>query len=644
MRYQRVAAVRGDSATVIRSADDRVTGHAEKLTKALGLSLALSLIVLYVWAGTAVVGYYDTYRDLYFAALISQGHAFPLAGPLVYNTIHLGPIWWYLLAAAAKLGGSLTAAHGFALAAAAVKYPLAWHLGRRLGGPVLALFAVAAVAMPGWSVLSVGALTHSSVVETTILLGAIVTLRYREQPTFVRAAWVGLVASLMIHAHPTALPAALAACLAAALRMPRSRVMPWHLLALVLAGTLPFVPYLWEQAQGGFPDFHALLGYADTTLGAPVLPRLLPVLGGVATWGPEYVWRYWLGSPEPLVSILFVIHATLLMLAALGAADIARQATHPHRRTLLISIGLFGIQAAFALVLRPITPFWMVYACLPPLAFALAIGLNALVDRVRATRASGLGTAVIVVAVLLWPISSLAALAGVAWHPNIVWVEVLEPGEQGLMDITERHDQRRRITVPRVGIGDIETLGPGCKPVRAYGHLAVLLDASFGVGLRVRCGKLRHISLGGVPTGDEPAWIGLTQSAWTAAGAHPSRVESGLGFFELRTVWSNAVALSIVTPEVYPPRAPNYAARHFVVTGTTHGDQRVVVTNRLDGYYPFEVVAIVDGVGMAPAYADNALQIFRPPSGSENASWTFRIHGSREAIDVAVLDASPTRH
>lgn len=604
----------------------------------LSIALILILMTAYVAAGNAAVGYYDTYRDLHYASLIATGEAWPLAGPLIYNTIHVGPVWWYVLGGAAALGGSLTAAHFVALLLAALKFPLAWHLGRRLLGDRFGLLALIATAMPGWSLISVGANTHSSVVETTVLLGALSSLRYRERPGAGRAALLGLMAALMLHAHPTALPVALACVVSAGLRAPGSRTGVLHLFATLGGGIAIVLPYFWQLAQSGFADFLALEGYAESTLGSPFWSRLVPLFDGVAVYGPEYVWRFWLGLDENVVTSALAVHWLMLALASIGLALALRNHGDARDRIALVALTCLLAQVVFALVLRPITPFWMVYAALPPLAFAIACGLDALLDyRPRAAAAA------IVLGSVVWIGSSVLALFGITRHPDTIWVEVIGPGGQGLMNITERNRERRLVTIPRLGVRGLESLGSSdCKPLVAYGHLAHLIDSSFGVGRRRHCGSLRNVYLGGTPRPGVNQRIGLTEHAWRALAATPAQCEYGLGYASPAAVWTASDSLEIVSPDVYPPRHPTLTPEVFVVKGITLGEQRVIVANRLDGYYPMRLLDVrAGGRALRPAYEDNVLTAFRAPSGSTGAiKWTLTVEGPRAAIDVFVVDAN----
>ncbi|HSX58968.1 MAG TPA: hypothetical protein VLF18_02100, partial [Tahibacter sp.] len=66
-------------------------------------AVVAALVLLQLWTAAGMAGTPDTLRDLYFAQQIAAGQQWPLTGPVIYNTLHLGPVWYYLLGAAMRL-------------------------------------------------------------------------------------------------------------------------------------------------------------------------------------------------------------------------------------------------------------------------------------------------------------------------------------------------------------------------------------------------------------------------------------------------------------------------------------------------------------------------------------------------------------
>src|SRR5262245_27325546 len=69
------------------------------------LAIAAFVVVYLVPAPYAAV-HLDLARDIYTALRVAQGEKFPLLGPILASTLHLGPIWYYLLALPLLLGNS----------------------------------------------------------------------------------------------------------------------------------------------------------------------------------------------------------------------------------------------------------------------------------------------------------------------------------------------------------------------------------------------------------------------------------------------------------------------------------------------------------------------------------------------------------
>jgi hypothetical protein len=149
--------------------------------------------------------YEDTVRDIVAALDIADGSRWPLTGPGLAFSAHLGPAWFYLLAPVAALSSSWLGIAVFVAALSGLKFPLAFRFGNAIAGRRFgALFALALL-LPGWQHLQAMLPTHTSLVETTILACLLSLRAYVLVPTVFRASLVGLTFALALHAHPTAL-------------------------------------------------------------------------------------------------------------------------------------------------------------------------------------------------------------------------------------------------------------------------------------------------------------------------------------------------------------------------------------------------------------------------------------------------------
>jgi hypothetical protein len=138
--------------------------------RAFSLPWEVVLLLAWVVASQFSPASVDSVRDIYQAHSIVTGSALPLVGPQLAHTVHVGPLWFYILAVPAAL---FHAWGGIALVVfmiSALKYWLAYILGRELHSAQFGLLFALFLALPGWSSTQLIIWTHTSVLETTLLL------------------------------------------------------------------------------------------------------------------------------------------------------------------------------------------------------------------------------------------------------------------------------------------------------------------------------------------------------------------------------------------------------------------------------------------------------------------------------------------
>lgn len=151
----------------------------------------------------------DFARDLHAALRISQGRAFPLEGPIISGIAHPGPAWYYALAAAMKLTGTVTGVVAVIAIAAALRFPLACLLGRDLADRRTGRSFAILLALPGIGSLASTWIAHPSVTVTLVLAVAVALWRAEQRSSPGWLATAGAAFGLALHAHPTTLPLAL---------------------------------------------------------------------------------------------------------------------------------------------------------------------------------------------------------------------------------------------------------------------------------------------------------------------------------------------------------------------------------------------------------------------------------------------------
>lgn len=570
----------------------------------------------------------DSWRDLYFAYLISSGAGLPLTGPVIGNIAHLGPVWYYLLAPAFALGGA-GAVLGLVGLLAGLKFPLAYLAGRLAVDRRFGLLLALALLMPGWSMFELLWPTHTSTVSTILLALGCAALWHRRQPGTRSALALGLLAGLALHAHPTTLLLA-AGLVAFALLGPAGAGRRLRDAGVVaLSGAVLFLPPLFALWLEGGDDLQRLQRYASDGLQAGVFERLWPLLRGLFWGGAELMHGVLL--QRPWSGLLLGLHGLALAAAAVG---LLLQPAGERRWVAWLLLALLA-QSLFLLALRPISPFWMSYAHLPLLAGLLALGWRGLWRRLPAAR---------------WLLLALAAgqglghatlLGAVADAPEQTVMPTYPPESPGFMSITSVPTGRVSLPVTRLPTRGMPALGASlCGPSVVYGHLAAWADESFGVGIRAACGDVGQVALGGPPTVGAAALVGLTPAAQRASGLPSAADVAGLSIHPVADVWTRAQPLAVIAGGRFPPRTIDAALSEFSLSGQARGDAVLVVASRAVGYHPFEPLqAQADGVAVAPLFQDRYLALYRCSrcAPAQLVHWTLRLRGPEALVDVVVV-------
>lgn len=615
------------------TADAAAHSAAEPAAPVWHWLLLSALVVLQSWTAAGMAGTPDTLRDLYFAQQLAAGQQWPLAGPVIYNTLHLGPVWYYLLGLAMWLVPHPLSVPVLTAAIAGLKYPLAYVIGRRYGGARLGLLFALAFFAPGWSSFILAAMTHTTVVESAMLFGLWCALYYRDRPGPTRALLLGLGATLMFHAHPTTLliGSLLVAYATAASARWATRARDLVLVAAV--SLLSLLPMLIEQMLNGFADLNTLGSYAGRDPAVPTAARLVAMLLSLAGYGAEYTLRYWLELPDAARRALMILH--LLALAACTLLALSSRCRERRRIAVLMLI-LLPLQSAFVLALRPVTPYWMIFAHLPLVAVLVALGLERLCEFGRAAQAA------VAIVLLVWSTWSVAIYVSLSHPPEEAYIPVAEPGRHGLMDVIHRLTKGERRNILLLAMNDRYTITtPLCGQTTLYAHYAEFIDQSLGVGLLVRCGRKEQVQIGGPPQGR--ALIGLRDHTWALIGATPQQRIAHLGYSSIGQVLHAGRPSPPAVAGMFPahPDLP-VQPQDFVVRGESAPGEFIVVSHRAAFHEPFEVGrASADGEPIEVVYRDHITAIFRAPSAATAAvRWEIPVHASPDHVDaVSVADA-----
>ncbi len=315
--------------------------------------------------------YVDPIRDAYQGWLIAHEGRLPLIGPPLAGAIHLGPLWFYLMALPAIFARSMLAFSLFVGVLAATKFLLAYRLGAQVCDRRFGAYLAILLSLPTWAAFELFFLTHVAVVESAILGTLLVTLWAARRPVTLRLVLLGFAFGLGLHSHPTyvvvAVPMALFWYKAG------GKVSPRHLLAGFAGVLIPFIPVLWSLWAGTGSFVGGLSAYAARDLGSiglwevPVSLYSLLFSGARASFGTVF--------EASTATGLLLAYVAVIGLIAAGAVLGWRQASRRHRRLLVCSLLVLLGSVVVVALLRARTPWYMTFALMPALA---ACGASAL--------------------------------------------------------------------------------------------------------------------------------------------------------------------------------------------------------------------------------------------------------------------------
>jgi len=599
-----------------------------------GYALCTLMLGLHVAAGLNSAGQPDSWRDAYWATAIAHGEQFPLAGPPIYGLFELGPWWFYLLALPVRLTGSIAAMMAFVQALAAAKYFLARHMGARLAGARFGFVFAASMSVCGWSLVPLLFPSHTALVETCVLLLALASWRFLEHASAFNAVLLGIAGAACLHAHPSTL--GVVACAFAMLAWTRrSKASVWLHLALAAAIlALALLPPWLDRDASTAHTLKPVMSYLGGDLFLRPLQRIpvvaASIVSGGAWWGPVMMTRW----SMRLAAFAQWILCGCLLIAAWGMLRPGLEARYLSRLG-LAALALFLVQVGFVVAIRPITPMWMVSSCLPPLAFAIAVGLNAWLGEEKAP-ARALG-AVAVAAYLLLALALFPAM--LRDNRTMRWIEGANP----LLDVVETGDRVVDVPLAFYPVRRLDRLSRAlCEPAVLHANLAAVVQWSFGATLRNVCGRWpEHVRFGGVE-GDGAHVAGISPQASIASGIAPSRVVDGMALYEdvvavapkSGSFWRPLRRLQIVPDSgPGPATAVGYAFR-------ADPDDVVVVTNRLLASAPMHVGAVLaDGRPARTLFDGGGSFIYGCDQCKPGApaDWHVDLDGVQQNLDVIVL-------
>jgi len=578
----------------------------------------------------------DAYRDLYFVQQIAQGDSFPVQGPLIGGILHLSALWYYVLVPFYWLGGAFGALFGMGLFVG-LKFPLALFVARRAGfGWNASLVAAFAVGLPGWSTLALIAPTHAGASEAMVLACIAMALSVRDAPHQLRRwALLGMLFVLSVHAHPVAFVlAVLMVSAVVRFRVPVAELLR-GLSALCLVFALGMAPVWLGILSAEKPEGVQGLGFwSSSVLSLERIADISLLLRSVFWGGGEFTMGYWLAEGSAYAWIMGA-YSFVLILSAFGL--LASLAVGLHRSLSLLFLILIFVHSASVVVMRDITPYWMLYAHGVLVAFFVALGSLYWIEKRWLTYLPVFWCGAVAAATLF------AALGFVMNPPSTLAFPTFQSPGPGFMDVTQVPIGRTQITHQQVNVSQIEDAGRlVCGGHRLYGHLAVLTDLSFGIGPRRFCSDPSRVEIGGSPSVDEEAIVGLNLAAATALGWQDQYDEHlGLVVARARRTGISSSSFKLIEGGRFPWRDFSAAESHEAnVPVELAKNEALLLTDRSVGSVRVEIGVTFERLAtIAPIYTDRFVRIWQCPQNRSTCVLNVSFVGDPDSVDLVVTSS-----
>lgn len=599
----------------------------------LDLAVLAGLTVLYLATIPFAITHLDLARDVASALAIARGEEFPLQGPIFAGRIHLGPVWYYLLALPLALTSSWTVTVAWIGLIGALKIPLAYAVGVRLDDRRTGLLLALLLLLPGWWTFETLLPLHTSLVATCTLLFVLALLRYEAGARPIDLGLAGLAFALALHAHPSTfgLAVLLVAVLVRELR--RRRLTAAALAHLVAGALLPFLPYVVEQVRTDFPDWRQATQYLsdDRQLGSfAALPELIV---GIVVTGPAALARGLMADVPAATSIAVGI-AFVVWIAGLAGAALAI-AREGRRARIMVAAAMTIVTALTVVLVRSWTPYYMVFVIWMFAAIVLALGLRT-VDTTRWLRVA---TKVLVAIVVSWVAVTQVVIAHTlagggyrfAFFPLFDVKRAASPA--GPMPFVPAY------AVPKSGRWLCAN-----TPAHVHGSYEVHLLHDYAVEAILRCRRRVGLTLGGE---GEPAtqWAGISQLVRERLPFEATTSFGPVDLVKVVQVIHPASGEPVPDPTRYPPVPGTFGAPYAIAIEFDAGaDEAVLVTNAYFAFNLDPTVLAFAGGKPVPSIAQDRVSAAYACSDCGNMAsvhWRLEIATSAfQRIDIVTFDRS----
>lgn len=479
----------------------------------------------------------DLARDLWVGWRFAQGEAVPWHGPLMAGTFHLGPLWYWLLAAVIRLQGELMIALLWVGALSGAQFWLAYLLGKALHSRTAGVLWAVGLVWPSWSSFEWMLPLHYLLTAPLLLAAGVCGWRSWHKPRFKYLFGLALASLLGLHAHPSSVvwwPLLLLPPIGLLLTGRTSLVT---LLAAATAALLPLLPYLLWLLRQDFAELAAMAGYLGPAGQIGSLATLPALLQQTAWGGTGYLMDLWLGWSAGGLRGAGGL-AVALALAALLGGGVGWQ-RRSSRAALLTLLALCLSAALLTAMLRQGTTFYMTTPLWVALCGLMAVALASIPWRAAAL-ITQLGYGLVGVGLAL----SLQ-LALREFNQRGDWPFSFAP----LFDVVGPANPAQ--PTPFLPLRELASSAAWlCDgPSRAlHGAYARHLLYDYGLEMRVAC-RRSDLHIGG--DDDLPHWLGISRSVAERLARAPAAQIGAFALFPVHQVLEGAPHRLPMTP-IYP--------------------------------------------------------------------------------------------
>lgn len=589
--------------------------------------LMLPLLAMTVYGAVSM----DLARDVFIARRVLDGTAWPLTGPILAGTLHLGPVWYYALAMLLFLVGGSWQLTTLAMGTfAALQIPLAYLVGKALLDRRLGLIWAALLIVPGWATFNGLLPSHPQLAAPLMLAFLLCVARYWRRPRRKYFFGMALCFTLALHAHPSSLAlgwVGLIACLRAC-RRGECRAVDLIVAALIVA--LPLLPFLYWDATRGFADLGAAGTYATKVDLAANLANAGALLDGIAYGALRYWFDVMLAWPRWRANLAIALLALLSLPALFG---LLRLLLARHTRPLvLFALGATAAALLSVAAIRDVTPFYMTTPVQVMLAGLLALGFAGLGDArlAMASRGSMLAAALLA-GVLVTNGSAHFQVRGAwpfGWWPLIDAKHEPSPTTPLLLmpAYAMRASGRFLCSQPAPSV---------------HGVYASHVVMNYEIDMRLACA--RHDVLGGGGEVGRQHWLGLSRALFAQLDVEPELRLGPLGV--VRAVpFPPGRSIAPHTEPSYPSYTPPPAAMRESHTHVPLDQDEYLVVSDIALMFAggYQIEASIDGRRLQPKARDAVSTVYACDACTPEAPATVDLvlrSGNLDALDVVVFRA-----